>query len=371
MKVCIVTFQSAYNYGAVLQAYALQEYVNCNFAEAVILDYHNKNIDDSYRVPTINDFISKPKNVIFKSMQTILYKGKRQKIDKFRNKYLSLTKYYDKANITDANDEADVFITGSDQVWNYLITGKDSTYYLDFASNKPKCSYAASFGVADIPGEFEQFYKKNIKKIDWISVREEVGVSLAQKFASKDISMLPDPTLLVDKQKWESIMLKPEIGKKYILVYKITKADQLLVFARKISKMTGLPILFVPNDIKDGLVGELRTNVGPREWLGLIHGAEYVITNSFHGTVFSILFAKKFFAEISEKVNPSTSRLQSLLKLFNMENRTVNRFTEDMLEQEIDMAMVETVLQREREKTYLFFRRIFTYMDNGKDEVKD
>lgn len=359
MKACIVTFQSAYNYGAVLQAYALQKYLNDSFAETSILDYHNQGIDDSYRAPQITDFIKKPKNAVFKGIQTILYYEKKRKIDEFRNDCLSMTKRYDVSNISDAYEEADVFITGSDQVWNYLIVKKDSTYYLSFAKDKPKCSYAASFGVNSIPKEYLSFYQQNIKKIDWISVREEAGAQLASTLSGKEVYVMPDPTLLIGGQSWESVMIRPERRKPYILVYKITKADQLLVFAKQISQMTGLPIVFIPNDIKDGIVGKLKTNVGPREWLGYIHDAEYVITNSFHGTVFSILFSKKFFAEVSGKVNPSTSRLNSLLKLFNLENRKIDHFTQSLLKVEIETETVENILHQQRDKTRNFFEKVF------------
>lgn len=359
MKACIVTFQSAYNYGAVLQAYALQEYLNANFATTVILDYHNKAIDDSYRAPCIVDFIKKPKNAVFKGMQAILYRGKKNKIDKFRNVCLSMTKRYDSSDVSDAYDEADVFVTGSDQVWNYLIVGRDSTFYLDFAKDKPKCSYAASFGVSKIPEEYNSFYKENVKRIDLISVREEAGAQIAVDFSGKPVCVMPDPTLLLEKQTWEDLIIRPKTKGKYILVYKITKADQLLLFAKKISCITGLPIVFIPNDLKDGMVGQLKTNVGPCEWLGYIHEAEYVITNSFHGTVFSILFSKKFFAEVSGKVNPSTSRLNSLLKMFDLENRKIDHFTQIMLEVEIDIESVDAVLRLQRDKTRAFFEAFF------------
>ena len=363
MKACIVTFQSAYNYGAVLQAFALQTYLNSNYAKTVILDYHNKLIDDSYRAPGIADFIKKPKNAVFKEMQAILYHGKKSKIDKFRNACLSLTKSYDVFDVSEAYNEADVFVTGSDQVWNYMIVGRDSTFYLDFAKDKPKCSYAASFGVSKIPEEYNSFYQENIKKIDYISVREEAGVQIAADFSGKPVCVMPDPTLLIEKRTWEDMIIKPKIKRKYILVYKITKADQLLLYAKKISRITGLPVVFIPNDLKDGIVGQLKTNVGPLEWLGYIHEAEYIITNSFHGTVFSILFSKKFFVEVSGKVNPSTSRLSSLLKMFGLENRTIDHFTQSMLKEEVDIESVDAVLQLQKDKTRAFLGDFFGNAD--------
>ena len=171
MKACITTFQSAYNYGAVLQAFALQEYLSMNFAETKILNYHSKEIDASYENPKLLDYIHNPKNAMFRLIQGILYKGKKTKIDAFRKQYFNLTKRYDNSNISDAKHDADVFVTGSDHVWNYLIVNKNSTYYLDFAQGKRTCSYAASFGISSIPKEYREFYKKNLENIEYISVR--------------------------------------------------------------------------------------------------------------------------------------------------------------------------------------------------------
>ncbi len=359
MKACITTFQSAYNYGAILQAYALQECLNENFAETSILDYHNKEIDASYQNPHLKDYIHNPKNAIFKTVQGILYKGKKRKIDDFRNRYLKLTKRYDAVNISDAKNEADIFVTGSDQVWNYLIVDRDGTYYLDFADEKRTCSYAASFGVASIPTEYQGFYKENLNNIDYVSVRESAGAEIVKDMTGRDAKVMPDPTLLVNREVWNRLSITPDIKGKYILVYKITKADKLLKFSKKLSERTGLPIVYIPNDLKSGSIGKLKTNVGPEEWLGYIKNAEYVVTNSFHGTVFSILFNKKFFSEVSSKVNPSTSRLNSLLKMFGLERRTIEQFTENLLTEEIDSEAVNRVLISQKNKAHEFFKEVF------------
>ena len=359
MKACIITFQSAYNYGAVLQAFALQEYLNENFAEARVLDYHNKEIDASYQNAHLIDFIRNPKNAIFKSIQGVLYKEKKKKIDLFRKSYLKITERYDVANITEAQNEADVFITGSDQVWNYLIVNRDGAYYLDFVKDKRTCSYAASFGIASIPLEYQDFYKKNLNNIDYISVREINGVEIVKSMTGREAKVMPDPTLLVNQKIWNEMSVVPNQIGKYILVYKITKADKLLSFSKELSKKTGIPIVYIPNDLKSGSIGKLKTDVGPEEWLGYIKNAEYVVTNSFHGTVFSILFNKKFFAEVSSKVNPSTSRLKSLLEMFDLGKRTIEKFTDEMLIEELDSEAINNVLLLERNKAHDFFKGIF------------
>lgn len=360
MKAGIITFQSAYNYGAVFQAFALQEFLTENYAKTIIIDYHNEEIDKSYKTPRIMDFFCNTKNSIFKYMQAFLYKGKHRKIDEFRNNYLHLSKYYNIDNITDAINEADVFITGSDQVWNHLIIKGDSTYFLNFALSKKTCSYAASFGISEIPNAYIQFYRNNLKNIMMLSVREYAGAELVQKMVGRNVEVLPDPTLLIDSNRWKKLSIAPRRTGKYILVYKITKADKLLNFARKLAQDTGLPIIYVPNDLKSGVIGSLKTNVGPEEWLGYINCAEYVVTNSFHGTVFSILFGKKFFSEVSTKVNPSTSRLMSLLEMFNLEDRIIENYSYEILKKELDLEMINEKQFHQKEKANIFLRKVFT-----------
>lgn len=359
MRACIITFQSANNYGAVLQAYALQKYLNETYADTRIVDYHNSSIDKSYMQPRLVDFFHSPKNAIFRTMQAVLFKGKNAKIDMFRKKYLPLTKRYEANTISSALEEGDVFITGSDQVWNYLIVEQDKTYYLDFAKEKRTCSYAASFGVDMIPTEYQQFYRQQLCNIEYLSVREEKGAELVRELSNQNVAVMPDPTLLIKREIWEDICITPDIKMPYILVYKITKADHLLQFAKNLSKKTGLPIIYIPNDLKSGTIGSLKLDIGPQEFLGYIRNAEYIVTNSFHGTVFSIIFGRKFFSEMSKRVNPSTSRLHSLLTMFGLEDRTFEKYSESMLDKELPMDDISRKLDFQRREANLFFDKVF------------
>ena len=360
MKSCIITFQSANNYGAVLQAYALQEYLNRNFGETKILDYHNRNIDKSYARPGIKDLFHNPKRTVFRFSQSVLYKGKSKRIEQFRADCFKLTKRYDADNIKEANSEADVFITGSDQVWNHLIIGDDTNYFLDFtAPDKKTCSFAASIGVKRIPEEYAALYKKAITHIGRISVRESSGIKALEEIGVNGAELNPDPTVLISEEQWKKLSVVPKLNKKYILVYKITKADKLLSFAKNLSKLTGYPIIYIPNDLKSGVVGSLKLGVGPREWLGYIQNAEYVVTNSFHGTMFSILFGTKFFSEVSGKVNPSASRLLTLLHMFGLEERILDRFDKNLLEKELPREQIRSICAEQQEKVHQFFEKVY------------
>lgn len=359
LRIAILTFHTANNYGAVLQAYALQEYLSQEYGNTRILDYHNKDIDRSYAKPSIFALIHNPKKTVFKLFQSILFKGKNDRIDQFRKEYLKLTKRYEFDNIVQANEEADAFITGSDQVWNYMIIGKDTTFFLDFAlKEKLTCSYAASIGVKEIPGTFVDLYRNALSHIKTISVRETAGVQTLEKIGIEDVEVMPDPTLLLSKERWEQFSVTPSIKGKYILVYKITTSDKMIYFAKELSRITKLPVIYIPNDLKSGIIGSLRIDVGPREWLGYIRNAEYVVTNSFHGTVFSILFGVKFFSEVSQKVNPSTSRILTLLSLFGFENRTIDCFAVEILDKELPISHVAEVCLKQQKRARQFFDKV-------------
>lgn len=359
-RAAIVTFQSAYNYGAVLQAYALQEYLNENFCDTCVLNYHCAMIDKTYARPSVSDFARNPKKSVFLLLQSVLYRKKNAKIDQFRHEHLKLTKRYYLSNIQDANSEAQVFITGSDQVWNRSLIGDDTTFFLDFVTpEKRTCSYAASIGLSSIPDEFVEQYKKAISHVQKVSVRETEGLQTLRDIGISCAEVMPDPTLLLPKDRWESLLIKPKSKGKYILVYKITRADRLLAFAKDLSKKTGLPIIYVPNNLESGVVGKTKLDVGPTEWLGYIYNAEYVVTNSFHGTVFSILFGKKFFLEVSRKVNWAPGRLLTLLSLFGLEDRTMDRFADRMLEEQLPLDHIEKICAEQRNRVHDYFEEVF------------
>ncbi len=363
-KIAILTFQSAYNFGAVLQAYALQEFLSSEYDETRILDYHCEKLDKSYKKPSLIDFVKKPKNSVFRLIQSVVYKKKNNKIDSFRREYFNLTRKYDANSISEANAIADVFVTGSDQVWNYMIIGDDSHFFLDFveAGNRT-CSYAASIGVNEIPQQYVNMYKEGISAINKISVREQQGIAVLNKLGISEAEVLPDPTLLLSKEQWELLSVTPKISDKYILVYKITTEDKMIDFSKMLSKKTGLKIVYIPNDLKAGVIGSTKFSVGPREWLGYIRHAEYVVTNSFHGTVFSIIFGKKFFSEIAASVNPSTSRLLTLLSLFGFQDRTIDRYSDALLTRELPTERIESICNNQRIRAQLFFDSVMNEDD--------
>ena len=203
MKIGIITFHRAVNYGAVLQAYALQHALEGLGAQAEILDYRNRYIESCY------DPYSLKGNKLKALAKIALLGGVRRKKNEafrsFNKKYLRLSEavYKDSEQLAGAEKFYDAFITGSDQVWNTSCADFDPAYFLTFVKDKKKKnSYAASFGLSEIPKEYEAEYKKRLAGYRQISVREAQGRALVKELTGRDVPVVLDPTLLLTEKDW-------------------------------------------------------------------------------------------------------------------------------------------------------------------------
>ena len=249
-------------------------------------------------------------------------------------------------------------ITGSDQVWNYQITnGLSDVYTLNFGNNNIKrISYAASIGVKEIPENLKESYKSKISKIDKISVREESAKSaLSSLMGNRDINVVLDPTLLLRKEAWNDLIAnnhKTMPEEKYIFAYVVEKNNEYYNIVNYLSKLTGLKVVhFDKIGIRYKNVLENRYTGGPDDFISLIKNAEYVIATSFHATVFSIIFNKKFWV-VPHKT--TGSRVTDLLKKLDISNRAVNsleEFEKLNFDEDIDYENVNKILEKEREKS--------------------
>jgi hypothetical protein len=274
-------------------------------------------------------------------------------------------KKYNKINIFDANNEYDSFLTGSDQVFNLGCSNYDKAYFLKFVKdNKKKNSYAASFGFEKAPEKDVEEYGDLLKDFNNISIRENQGVKIVKDIVGRDAIEVLDPTMLLDKNDWSKIIKESKAkDEKYILVYGMKNADNLLVFAKKIQKLTNLPIIF----IKDSLMKETdknltcnikyRKDVSPAEWVELFLNSEYIVTNSFHGTAFSINFNKKFFTELLAPETKVNSRLENILDMFDLRDRQILESTIPTTE-EIDYKKVNEILEEKKKISIDYLKNI-------------
>ena len=355
-KIGIATFHNAHNYGAVLQVYALQKILSKKY-EVKIINYRNKAITNVYKLFKVNK-----KNVftIIKSLLTdfIYYSKDKKRFDefeKFINNNLHMTQEYNTEEKLKTNPpKFDIYITGSDQVWNYDIARNIDVYTLNFGEKSIKrIAYAASIGEDTLYNEFIQEYKNNIQKIDHISVREEQAKLYLEKIIDESISVTLDPTLLINGDEWsESIDNKEQQKEKYIFAYIVEENEEFYKILNYLSEITGYKIIHTGR--KNRKIKNVLENAyikGPMDFIKLIKNSEYVIATSFHATVFSILFHKKFWIIPHLKKG---GRVFNLLNKLNIADRTIKNFEEFKFKDydaTIDYAVVDNILNVEREKS--------------------
>lgn len=284
MKIAIVTYSGGQNCGAQLQAYALTRFLNKTH-DCKLVNFHfdkrafkpRKNVGDIiWSVLTISSSTRRIRNYI-----------------NFRNKYLPLTELCeDEESLIKLNSEFDIFITGSDQVWN--CNGRvNPNFFLRFVSpDKIKASYAPSFGSDSIPTQCDSIVAEYIKKFDYVSVRENSGANIIRNLTGIEAIQVCDPVFLLSVADWKQTMAEPLEAGKYAFVYSTQLNRELTESVQRFYAKTRIKI--VSTNYIPGCNCRVRKDIGPREFLRMIFDAEYVISTSFHATAFSIIFHKNF-----------------------------------------------------------------------------
>lgn len=323
-KVGILTFHRAINYGAVLQAYALRDAIISLGFECEIIDYRCPKIENDYWENRIEDIglLAIKKRLFYK-----LTDRKRLKFSKFYREYLNLhdVDRYFPENIRDSNKIYGIILVGSDQVWNYRGSNGDEAYFLDFAEDlKIKIAYSASFGIVDIPLEKTARYHELLSRFNSISVREKTGAEIVKKILDVNPDVTVDPTLLLTTEEWLEVTPRP-IYKKYVLLYLLANSESAIEFARKIAKANNLTVIMITESYRsvDGI--KSVRNTGPLDFLSLICNAEYVVTNSYHGVLFSLKYQRQFYVEYLANGNDVNTRFDTILELLDLKGRVLNK----------------------------------------------
>lgn len=304
MKIGILTFHFSDNFGAVLQAYALRLWFIRHGHEANFINYHPDYIEKGGNFENIINLSGLKKNVKvaylkYSNIQRKFFGNKSQasKFENFRKKYLGISGEEFKSVDALVNIEKyDLLVAGSDQIWNPSgHVGLDPAYFLYFSSefDIPKISYAASFGKDNLDKNYHENAKKMLQQLTAISVREESGVSIVKNISGCDAVCVPDPTFLNDDYS-ELISQSNEISTNHIFCYALRTSDGIRDVAHLISKEFNAPI-FSPYNVHRRW-REIGSTVfpGPADWLKLLINSKYIVTNSFHATVFAILYKKPF-----------------------------------------------------------------------------
>lgn len=332
MKVGILTFHDAHNYGAVLQAFALKKYIQKLGYDVSIINYHHETIPDGY--PKENN------------------EKRWEKFDKFIKELIDNdTKTYINEHELEILD-IDYWICGSDQIWNTEITrGFNKGFFLDFNTNGKKIAYAVSMGINALPKEQEEDFKNSLNQIDEISVREETLQKYAKKFTDKEVEKVLDPTLLLEEKDYESLILDNNYGE-YVLIYALGPDERLIKIANKIAKEKNVKIIELNDKKNENYFCEQISDAGPDEFLTLIKNAKAIVTNSFHGTIFSIIFEKEFYTITRLNRN---SRMKNILKIVDMEDRLIDKVEEleKIKVQDYKKAYYRLNVEKEKSKEFL------------------
>ena len=315
MKVATITFQNTTNYGASLQCYALHRSLQILGAQTEVIQYESPYLNKPYKMAALREkgFI----RFLLGNIWTLMRVPRTKKFKEF-NKNIYFSRPVTSETIGTIESEYDLFLTGSDQVWNGKLSGHDSNYFLGFVKDrKKKGSYAASFGFLNVPDGELEWYKKQLSDYRYYNVREISGQKLVKELTGCDAKLTIDPTLLLNQDEWRNVMVEPNLKEPYILVYQITPSRKLSATVSKLRKQTGFKVIAIPFILDWPHKFQSKLTIGPAEFLGLFCNANYVVTDSFHGTAFSLIFNKNFWALSSRK----ESRITSLLEILGLANR--------------------------------------------------
>lgn len=377
MRICTITCHRVYNYGASLQAFALQQYLESQGHSVRIIDFNPWYHQDRYNIFWSGESVKGWKRILNAkySLLRYLYKplkawkngmfktwGRKSSFDLFERYYYHLTdrKYVTSDDLSSNPPMADCYIAGSDQIWNtYSFNGKEPAYYLDFgAENVKRLSYAASLSTSNIAEGLENFVKEKVSKLDAVSVREKSGVDILTKIGIRNVSLVVDPVFLLDKSEWTALYrgrAKDYSLNKgtYLLVYDFLGNDfDMQRFIKEYAKNQKLSIVSI-NDFTLMKYADINiNNAGPLEFLSLIDNAACVVANSFHATAFSVIFQKEFYTFGLKGYNNS-NRMIDFLELID-ERR---RFTPKNIQSPIDYLKVKSLLDKEIDKSKNFINQ--------------
>lgn len=363
IKAGIITIIDFFNLGNRLQNYAVQE-----FFKKYGINPHTILRDALY--PT-NDLKWKLKNIFFAIYEkcTLLHscminqKLVFHKMYKFTKHHIKLSPYVIEGDVVpeEVNKKYEIFFSGSDQVWNPNVRSFCDVDFLEFADKKKRNSISASFGIENIPEEKRSQFKRMLSEMNRISVREKRGQDLVKELCGKEATLLLDPTMLLTKEEWLKIKSKKHFSRKpYVLILFLGKAtgDVYRSEIETVVKQYKLKCISIL-DFAD----KNSKMVSPDEFITLISDAMLVLTDSFHGTVFSIIMEKPFIVfdrkekKYSEK-NEMKSRIETLLSRFESENRTIELLKKNGTIFKVDYSKTKNILTEEREKAVKYIGEV-------------
>ena len=326
MNIKTITCHDVYNAGASLQAYALSAYLRQQGHHVQIIDYKPDYLSRHFSLTTVgNEKFNRPlireAYLLAKLPERLRakYSLRKRRYDAFRTEFLPLTCRYNSVDALRANPpQADIYFAGSDQIWNTMFpNGKDPAFYLDFApKGSIKASYAASFATEDVLDDWKPQMKDWLHALDYISVRESSGVRIAQDLGIIGAVQVLDPVFLLDASTWRN-MASERPSYPYLLVYDFDGNKQIEQEAKRLAAQHKLKIVTLQ---KLPYADRCIRDAGPREFLSLVDGASFVLSNSFHATAFSLIFQRPFM--VYDRCENINTRMRDLMVTAGLSHRS-------------------------------------------------
>lgn len=340
-RIGIITIHSDLNYGAFLQAFGLTTFLRNKGYDAKIIDYR--------KIPNHPREYKFPKNIAYK-----LYNLPRLlRYRSFISHVVSHVRYNSLEELYNFKEPIEVLISGSDQIWNPLCGGLNKlnpAYYLAFASKDKykKIAYGSSVGSYVFNAEEQKQVKEWLDEYSHLSTRESAGSQQLESFIGRPVKVVLDPSLLLSKDEWFKYASSLVIKDKYVLVYYIDELDEVVDYARKVADNNGWKVTLITNMAKKHPKVDINVpHCGPAQFLSLFANAQYVVTNSFHGTAFSINFNKDFISVIKRN---SPQRAQTLLNNVELPDRLLTDVSQiNSLSAHVDYTPVNKKLNVLRE----------------------
>jgi len=366
-KIAILTLNGYKNYGNRLQNYALQQVIEKHGfeVETLIVDKTENNL---FKKPLsgkglsfvmIKKFINNQIKKINKKSEEI----REKKFREFTLQYINETDINISKNNTihDIDKHYDYFVVGSDQVWNPRFPEMSEVYFLTFAASHKRIAYAPSFGISKLPDEYKADYSKWLSGMTKISVREDAGAEIVKDLIGIEVQVLVDPTLLLTKDEWLSILneAKNKPKKKYLLTYFLGGTPK--KFSKQINSLA------IKNRLEIINLGDIREKdtyrTSPSEFIDYINDCSILCTDSFHGAVFSIILEKPFIVYEREGAVPMYSRIDTLLKKFKLNDRKSENIDINENVLEMDYSHVISILEKERKIAFDFLKNALNIED--------
>lgn len=367
MNIGIITFHAPHNRGSMLQAYAIQNVVKrLRPNDSVeIIDFSNSKQKDMYALLRKVDSF---RDILYNCFKLIFYRKFKQYFKdfiKFRLLHFHVTyrNYKTYTELQEIGNNYDCIIAGSDQIWNTLCYDADDAYFLGWSDCKNKIAYAPSFGANNLNLlSNKHFYREWMNQFNFISIRENNGRAWIKELIGRDVDVLLDPTLLIERNEWEKLanedLILPD---KFIYFYTTHYRENVCKFVEMYAHKLNLPVYIT--DIKNWVLKgrrygfKLANHGGPNAFLTLIKKATFVFTSSFHGSAFSVIFQKEFYYLDDGKRRASDDRALTLIEDMGLMSRFKNVDSDELnMEDKINYNAVNRKLALRKEDSVMWLK---------------